>query len=76
MPKLEREGIQSDLPVDGRLRALVQRREQYVYGLFPSQNPYTGPYADTAPPIMGGAGYTKVTVVPADARSLMYWIRW
>jgi hypothetical protein len=41
--------------------------------ILPSQNPYTGPYADTEPPIMGGAGYTKVMVSPTGTGATITW---
>jgi hypothetical protein len=44
-----------------------------VLTIMPSQNPYTGPYADTEPPIMGGAGYTKVTVTPTGTGATITW---
>ena len=47
--------------------------ENNMSTVFPSQNPHTGPYADTAPPIMGGAGYTKVTVVPSATGATITW---
>ncbi|MFI5115085.1 MAG: fibronectin type III domain-containing protein [Terriglobales bacterium] len=44
-----------------------------VLTILPSQNPYTGPYADTEPPIMGGAGYTKVMVTPTGTGATIAW---
>jgi hypothetical protein len=44
-----------------------------VLTVMPSQNPYVGPYADTEPPIMGGAAYTKVTVVPNQTGATITW---
>jgi hypothetical protein len=39
----------------------------------PSANPYSGPYADTEPPIMGGGAYTRVTVIPAATSATITW---
>lgn len=41
--------------------------------VMPSENPYTGSYADTEPPIMGGAAYTKITVTPTSAGATVTW---
>ena len=44
-----------------------------VLTVMPSENRYTGPYADTEPPIMGGVAYTKVTVTPASTGATITW---
>jgi hypothetical protein len=44
-----------------------------VLTVMPSSNPYSGPYADTEPPIMGGGGYSKVTVTPTATGATIAW---
>ena len=41
--------------------------------VFPSLNPYTGPIADTEPPVMGGGAYTKVIVTPTATGATFTW---
>lgn len=45
----------------------------YVPTNLPSQNTFVGAYPDTFPPIMGGGGYTKVTVTPASTSANIAW---
>ena len=44
-----------------------------VLTVMPSSNPYSGPYADTEPPIMGGGGYSRVTVTPTASSATITW---
>ena len=47
--------------------------ESKVPAVFPQANPYSGPYSDTEPPIMGGGGYTKITATPTSSGATITW---